>query len=107
MKRDQPVPVLLLTLLLLPGVLTPFIGCRTDDSDRAWSPEIPRIWDDAVMANLELPLAHPPASPKHVSSNYYYRIPVRPIFKSYPVYHPDREPPGYLERLRWRTPEVA
>ena len=37
---------------------------------------IPKTWDDAAMATLELPLAYPAGSPKHVSSESYYRIPV-------------------------------
>ncbi|MGH7486234.1 MAG: hypothetical protein ACREMY_11645, partial [bacterium] len=71
------------------------------------TPQIPRTWDDAELATLEVPLAHAAASPKHVSSQYYYKIPVRTIYKSYPVYYPDREPPGYLEGLKSREPEVA
>ena len=47
--------------------------------------EIPRIWDDAAMADLEVPLARPQYSPKHVTAEFYYKIPVRPIWKSYPV----------------------
>ena len=44
--------------------------------------------------------------PKHVPADYYYRIPVRPIYRSYPVYHPNKEPAGYLDRLRRQEPEV-
>ena len=55
---------------------------------------------------LELPLADPVGSPKHISSDYYYRIPVRPIYRSYPVYAPGHEPPGYLEWLKQQAPEV-
>ena len=58
------------------------------------------------MAKLEVPLAVPSASPKHVPAEFYYRIPVRPIYKSYPVYHPSKEPPGYLDMLRAQEPEV-
>jgi hypothetical protein len=32
-----------------------------------------------AIAELELPLADPVGSPKRVSADYYYRIPVRPI----------------------------
>ena len=42
---------------------------------------IPRTWDDAAVATHEVPLADSAASPRHVSSDYYYRIPVRPIYK--------------------------
>jgi hypothetical protein len=75
-------------------------------SEQNFQPTIPKTWDDAVMAELELPLAEASYSPKHVSADYYYRIPVRPIYKSYPVYHPSRQPSGYLERLQEQEPEV-
>ena len=58
------------------------------------------------MAKLEVPLAVPSASPKHVPAEFYYRIPVRPIYKSYPVYQPGKEPSGYLDMLRAQEPEV-
>jgi hypothetical protein len=66
--------------------------------------EIPKTWDDAAMATLEVPLAYPAGSPKHVSSGYYYRIPVRPIYRQYPVYAPGREPAGYWEWLKQQDP---
>ena len=68
---------------------------------------IPRTWDDAEIARHEVPLADPAASPRHVSSDYYYRIPVRPIFKSYPVYAHGREPQGYLDWLKRQKPVVV
>ena len=58
------------------------------------------------MAELEIPLANSSASPKQVPADFYYRIPVRPIHASYPVYHPDREPPGYFDQLRAKEPIV-
>lgn len=72
-----------------------------------WSPAIPKTWDDEAIRTLELPLADPAASPKHVSAEYYYRIPVRPIYRSYPVYHPSKEPPGYLDSLAKQVPEIT
>jgi len=67
---------------------------------------VPRIWDDQAIATLEVPLANPVGSPKHISSDYYYRIPVRPIYKNYPVYAPGHEPAGYMEWLKGREPEI-
>jgi len=72
-----------------------------------FSPIIPRTWDDHAMAQLEVPLAYPSASPKHVSAEYYYRIPVRPIYKTYPVYAPGHEPPGYMDWLQKQEPAVV
>ena len=49
------------------------------------------------VASVTLPLAVADATPVQVPSKYYYGIPVRPIYKSYPVYHPAKEPPGYID----------
>ena len=70
-------------------------------------PVIPRTWDDAAMAAHEVPLAEAAASPKFPPAEYYYRIPVRPIYKSYPVYAPGHEPAGYLEWLKQQEPSIV
>ncbi|MBL8222412.1 MAG: hypothetical protein JNL62_24455 [Bryobacterales bacterium] len=69
--------------------------------------EIPRTWDTAAVRQLEVPLANPRYSPVHITEETYYRIPARTIYKSYPVYHPKREPEGYQQWLASREPEVA
>lgn len=68
---------------------------------------VPKTWDDAQLSTLELPLVHAAASARHVSSDYYDRIPVRRIYKSYPIYAPGREPEGYLEWLARQEPAVV
>jgi hypothetical protein len=80
---------------------------RAQETDSAFNPVIPRTWDDRAMASLELPPADPAVSRVHVSADYYYRIPVRPIYKSYPVYAPGKEPPGYEEWLKRQEPETV
>ena len=82
-------------------------GADGQDASRAWSPSIPKTWDDDALRSTELPLARPDVSPAYVSSDYYYRMPIRPIYKSYPVYRPDREPPGYFNRLAQQEPEIV
>ena len=67
---------------------------------------IPRTWDTEAINSLLLPLANPRVSTKLISSSYYYSIPVRPIYKSYDVYRPDREPPGYMDRLKREDPQI-
>ena len=53
----------------------------------------------AAIANARwLPHADASASPVPVSAHYYYRIPMGPIYKTYPLYHPVKEPPGYFGR---------
>src|SRR5215813_9851129 len=68
--------------------------------------QIPKAWDDSEMATLEIPLADPVGSPRHVSADYYYRIPVATIYKSYPIYVPGYEPPGYMDWLKQQEPEI-
>ncbi len=37
----------------------------------------------------------------------YLRLKVRPIYRSYPVYVPEREPAGYMDWLKQQEPEIA
>jgi hypothetical protein len=67
---------------------------------------VPKMWDDVAMSTLEVPTADPVAAPTHVPASYYYRIPVRPIYKRYPIYAPGREPAGYMEWLKKQEPVV-
>ena len=83
-----------------------FSHAQAQQQRSTFTPSVPRVWDDEAIATLELPLADPVGSPKHISSDYYYRIPVRPIYRSYPVYAPGHEPPGYMEWLKQQAPEV-
>jgi hypothetical protein len=80
---------------------------RAQEPGSTFPPVVPRTWDDVAMAALEVPLADPVGSPKHVSSDYYYKIPVRPIYKSYPVYAPGHEPPGYMDWLKRQEPVIV
>jgi hypothetical protein len=70
-------------------------------------PSIPQAWDEGTIANLQLPLADAKHSPQEISWEYYYRIPRRLIYKSYPVYGPGHEPPGYFAWLEQQDPQVV
>jgi len=94
-----------LLLIVVLGLIGTAPRSRALDPKR-WSPVVPRTWDDELMRTLEVPLPDPAISAKHVSANYYYQIPVRPVYRTYPVYRPGREPAGYLEWLRKREPET-
>ena len=67
---------------------------------------IPKTWDTEAINSFQLPLADRKLSTKLISSSYYYSIPVRPIYKSYDVYRPDREPPGYIQELKRKDPQI-
>ena len=81
------------------------LGTAVKSQDRR-SPTIPKAWDEAALTTLEVPAPDPAFAPKAVPVDYYYRIPVRPIYKGYPVYAPGREPVGYFDSLKRREPEV-
>jgi hypothetical protein len=70
-------------------------------------PGVAKIWDESSIADLTLPLASQNYSPQLISASTYYWIPIRKLYKSYPVYHPDHEPEGYLEWLRNQEPQLA
>src|ERR1700733_6604959 len=63
-------------------------------------PSIPQAWDEGTVVNLQLPLADAKHSPVEIPWEYYYRIPRRLIYKSYAVYAPGHEPPGYFKWLK-------
>ena len=70
-------------------------------------PVIPRTWEDEAVDSAELPLTVESFSPVYVRSQYYYSIPERPIYETYPVYAPGKEPPGYMEGLKNQEPVVV
>src|SRR4051794_26757690 len=69
-------------------------------------PDIPKAWADKDVEQFELPLAQRERSPRHLSEEQYYALKVRPIYRSYPVYAPGREPEGYIESLKQKEPEI-
>lgn len=73
----------------------------------AQSPAIPSFWSEELLHDDELPLATPERTPRHVSRDYYYALPEHVLYKSYPIYHPSREPAGYLDTLRSAEPQTV
>ncbi len=104
MRLSQP--SLAVLLLGFGAGLSVSLAGQAARNDGAFQPDMPKTWDEAAIATLEVPLANPAASPRHVSASYYYEIPVRPIYKAYPIYAPGREPAGYWEWLRQQDPVI-
>jgi len=65
----------------------------------AWSPRIPKVWDEAELASWVTPLAGLNLRPVHISAKEYYSMPEYNL-RSYPVYMPGREPEGYWKMLQ-------
>ncbi len=79
----------------------------TSLSAQPFQPKIPNFWDDHEVESFEVPLANPKYSPRYMSAKDYYALKVRPIYKTYPVYAPGREPAGYRESLKQLEPEIV
>lgn len=65
---------------------------------------VPRIWDDAALSEWSTPVATLNIRPAHITQAEYYAVPADNL-RTYPVYHPDAEPPGYWEELQRKKPE--
>jgi len=78
-------------------------ACRSPQ-DAAAPHASPRLWDDAALAGWGTPVAGLGVRPSYMTSAAYYAMPVDNL-RTYPVYHPSREPPGYREGLVARGPQ--
>jgi hypothetical protein len=68
---------------------------------------VPRLWNDAEWSAMTLPAARVRTRILYLTSEHYYKIPEQAAWKSYKVYAPDREPPGYKDRLKTLDPEIV
>lgn len=59
---------------------------------------VPKLWDAKEMEGWSTPVAGLGLPPTYASEEEYYAAPVDNL-RTYPVYHPDREPEGYREAL--------
>ena len=66
--------------------------------------QIPKVWDEAALAEWATPVAGLNVRPGHVSEQEYYGAPID-NHRTYPVYSVDREPPGYWEMLQTVGPK--
>jgi mono/diheme cytochrome c family protein len=64
---------------------------------------VPRIWDEKELAGWATPLAGLGVPPSFFSEKEYYAAPIDNL-RTYPVYHPRREPPGYRDWMKGQGP---
>ena len=76
----------------------------TSQISRGRRPDIPRVWDEESLADWATPLAGLNARPTHMTAAEYYALPEENL-RSYPVYMPGREPPGYWEQILASGPQ--
>ena len=65
----------------------------------------PKIWDEKALEDWTTPIAALRVRPGHFSSAEYYAVAAQNL-KTYPVYRPDREPPGYWDSLQRQKPQL-
>src|SRR5581483_9496605 len=68
---------------------------------------IPKAWDDVALAGWHIPLAVAGSEPVQLTADQFYQLPELKIYRSYPVYAPGTEPPGYMEKLGKVDPELV
>ena len=71
-----------------------------------YRPDIPKVWDEDAVADMEIPLPSPAPRPVHVTEKYYYSIPELTIYKTYPLVPAEKQ----AEHLNWlseQEPVVA
>ena len=108
MRRSKRITILMIRVAALTALIgTSVLRVAGQQTNGAFRPTIPQIWDEKVIQEMELPLVVPRYSPKPISATYYHKIPVRTIYKSYAIYAPGRAPTGYFERLKTFEPEPA
>jgi hypothetical protein len=90
-------------VLLVFSVAAPRVTFADDDT-KHWKPSIPKVWDEAALADWATPVAGLNVRPSHMSSKEYYAVPEYNL-RSYPVYMPGNEPEGYWEKLQRIGPQ--
>ena len=81
---------LFVTLALLAFLTTG----QAQQSDGDHARDIPKTFDDEALSTMDVPLANAAFSPVHGKAELYYKLRVRPLYKTYTVYAPGKEPPG-------------
>jgi len=65
---------------------------------------VPKIWDEKALATWATPVAGLGVPPGHFSEEEYYAAPIDNL-RTYPVYHPKFEPPGYRDWMMAQGPQ--
>src|SRR5262245_36704152 len=65
----------------------------------------PKIWDDRALDEWATPISALSVRPANYTAAEYYSAAAAENLRTYPVYRPDKEPPGYWESLQHKRPE--
>jgi hypothetical protein len=90
-------------LLVASTVSGAWLATAADDTKPS-VPDIPKVWDEAALADWVTPVAGLNVRPSHISTKDYYSAAVYNL-RSYPAYFPGREPASYWEMLQQVGPK--
>jgi mono/diheme cytochrome c family protein len=91
-------------LLLIASLLFGTCILFAADGTHASSPRVPKVWDEAALADWATPVAGLNVPPTNMSPDDYYSMTVE-NGRTYPVYFPGREPDGYWNMLQRVGPQ--
>jgi hypothetical protein len=91
------------TLVTNVGPYRLFAGLLLLSASVCGQSKAPKIWDDKALKDWATPIGALGVRPGHFTAAEYYAVPAD-NFKTYRVYHPDKEPPGYWEWLQKQKP---
>jgi hypothetical protein len=66
---------------------------------------VPKAWTDHELGDWATPLVGLGARPGFYSEEEFKKIPTQVLYRTYPAYHPDREPAGYWDWLQKQQPK--
>ena len=90
--------------LALVTLVVVVLSCAVRRADPQKPARVPRLWDEEALRDWAMPLAGLGVPPSFESSASYYARPVDNL-RTWPVYHPRFEPPGYREELLRKGPQ--
>jgi mono/diheme cytochrome c family protein len=91
-------------LLLIASLLFGTCILLAADGTHVSSRRVPRVWDEAALADWATPVAGLNVPPTYMSADDYYSMTVENV-RTYPVYFPGREPDGYWTMLQRVGPQ--
>src|SRR3712207_3181933 len=86
--------ILVLFVFTATTALFPRFGLAAD-----FRPPADRLWDVGELNRMTLPPAVPDGNIVYLPTSAYYKLRALIPYRTYPVYHPDFEPKGYMEQL--------
>jgi hypothetical protein len=91
-------------LLLIASLLFGTCILLATDSTHVSSRRVPKVWDEAALADWATPVAGLNVPPTYMPADDYYSMRVENV-RTYPVYFPGREPDGYWKMLQRVGPQ--